>query len=904
MVVPMKKLLAAPVFSGLLFLCSVYVSFRYLSKDQSLPSISPLPVHDKENPLTSFRSLVYTANDSLPHWMEHQATLVGTCRNCQKWGVMNTKRNTSFSVSVSRFLKLDGWCVVIVYSGNTPKRNSVPHDSQKCAVYLNSLPGDKNAGYLYAISRGATAIWDFDDDHMLKFWVKGAAPRGAPSLDEAMTLHGVVPEVDAMEPLHHTWPTYNPYPVLGAPVLPSWPRGLPINDVRIRKCSTTGIKRVTVESKFIGVLQSLSDYRPDADKVYDTVVPIPFFFIRSTETRPLVVPKGIFSPYNSQCTLHFQPALWALYLPVTVEEGLRDVWRSYIAQRLYWDAGLKVGFLPRPLVVHSSDSLRGGNDATQEGYHKTQLLVNFLLSWRCHHKLLIDRIEQLWHDLYLAGLVGHQDVAMVREWLQHLENVGYAFPPILSRDNTGRLSMTAEYISSQDPVTTAKWLGEIINQSIQRVTHKCNSGVKTIIKNTAACRDNTSLTFWTSDIHFGTRIDIPSTLDAFGQKVVLAISDNESRHPEVWKKRSITIYKQVSDVIKKSFTDTSCMNTRLTEQMIQSNFEFYRNDTVIKSTDAFVCLFQPGMCEMWMPFNRTIIFVPAHRYSMGRCTKEEFERLNEHLFALASMDNPKHIIAASSVYDLEQLYHYTGLDVLPLFSYSGHYVGTHPYNPTRPEIPIFIRSAEYWNDGFTNKVKKFTIVDVKKLYPWFQFSDLVNHRAVIYLPYAVMSYKITELYALNIPLLFPSMKYLQTIKGLGADRSILAGDWCGGGYKAIGNLKDSEMKPHPCSTHPYSPNLQASEDMEAEYYWLQFADFFVWPHITYFDDFEDLERKLENTNFTAIHNLMVVENQRRVEALRQNWCYVYSKIKPDMKVPQNYTQAIKELYGVDRLQVY
>ena len=69
------------------------------------------------------------------------------------------------------------------------------------------------------------------------------------------------------------------------------------------------------------------------------------------------------------------------------------------------------------------------------------------------------------------------------------------------------------------------------------------------------------------------------------------------------------------------------------------------------------------------------------------------------------------------------------------------------------------------------------------------------------------------------------------------------------------------MKLHPCSTHPYSPNLQASEDIEAEYYWLQFADFFVWLHITYFDDLEDLEKKFENTNFTAIHNLMVVENQ-------------------------------------------
>ena len=106
----------------------------------------------------------------------------------------------------------------------------------------------------------------------------------------------------------------------------------------------------------------------------------------------------------------------------------------------------------------------------------------------------------------------------------------------------------------------------------------------------------------------------------------------------------------------------------------------------------------------------------------------------------------------------------------------------------------------------------------------------MKHRAVIYLPYAVMSYKITELYALNIPLFFPSMKYLQTIKDIGADRSILAYDWCGGGYRSIGNIQDSEMEPHPCSTHPYSPNLWGSQHMEAEYYWMQFADFFEWPH--------------------------------------------------------------------------
>ena len=51
--------------------------------------------------------------------------------------------------------------------------------------FVDALPwknfGRKNVGYLYAVSRGAKVIWDFDDDNFLKFWICGAAVE--PSLD-------------------------------------------------------------------------------------------------------------------------------------------------------------------------------------------------------------------------------------------------------------------------------------------------------------------------------------------------------------------------------------------------------------------------------------------------------------------------------------------------------------------------------------------------------------------------------------------------------------------------------------------------------------------------------------------------------------------------------------------------
>ena len=45
--------------------------------------------------------------------------------------------------------------------------------------FVDNLPWDtfgrKNVGYIYAISQGAKLIFDFDDDNIIKFWIKDAS---------------------------------------------------------------------------------------------------------------------------------------------------------------------------------------------------------------------------------------------------------------------------------------------------------------------------------------------------------------------------------------------------------------------------------------------------------------------------------------------------------------------------------------------------------------------------------------------------------------------------------------------------------------------------------------------------------------------------------------------------------
>ena len=53
--------------------------------------------------------------------------------------------------------------------------------------FVDAMPwfsfGRKNVGYLYAIANGAKVIWDFDDDNLLKFWMKGASPDESLEID-------------------------------------------------------------------------------------------------------------------------------------------------------------------------------------------------------------------------------------------------------------------------------------------------------------------------------------------------------------------------------------------------------------------------------------------------------------------------------------------------------------------------------------------------------------------------------------------------------------------------------------------------------------------------------------------------------------------------------------------------
>ena len=177
---------------------------------------------------------------------------------------------------------------------------------------------------------------------------------------------------------------------------------------------------------------------------------------------------------------------------------------------------------------------------------------------------------------------------------------------------------------------------------------------------------------------------------------------------------------------------------------------------------------------------------------------------------------------------------------------------------------------------------------VYKLYSFYTVEDLAKHRAVIMLPYSVMSYRITELYALAIPMFIPSPKfylnyYDPTIQqfSIGWDRTSTKSPYCHQHLKL-----EQQMRTNITNKviHPYSPNIDFLEDSESEMYWLQLADFYEWPHIQYFDDYIHLKKLFMEVDLEKIRDSMQNELALKKRKVMNSWCNVINRIGDDKKL--------------------
>lgn len=191
----------------------------------------------------------------------------------------------------------------------------------------------KNLGYLLAISRGCTRLYETDDDNApLEHW----------------QLREKVVSARRLQPLRSaSWA--NVYAAFTDQ--PIWPRGFPLSLVR-RNFAADFFLAEKVVSAPAPIQQGLANGSPDVDAIWRLVLDRDVTF----QSGPnLLLPRGVWCPFNSQNTWWWQEAFPLLYLPSHCSFRMTDIWRSFVAQRCVWELGHELEFHSADVQQHRNE---------------------------------------------------------------------------------------------------------------------------------------------------------------------------------------------------------------------------------------------------------------------------------------------------------------------------------------------------------------------------------------------------------------------------------------------------------------------------------------------------------------------------------------------------------------------
>jgi len=152
----------------------------------------------------------------------------------------------------------------------------------------------------------------------------------------------------------------------------------------------------------------------------------------------------------------------------------------------------------------------------------------------------------------------------------------------------------------------------------------------------------------------------------------------------------------------------------------------------------------------------------------------------------------------------------------------------------------------------------------------YRYEDVASHPLALLLPYSVHSYGLVQAYSMGIPIVAPSLRLLSSLH---STTGIM-------GHKGPGNIPWRATSEHPIKTflmrgdgiwhrpqpEPFSPCCSSEPndacDAPAVAAWLQFADWYTWPHVEYYDTPEELVLTVDILLRNATLRQLISEAQR------------------------------------------
>lgn len=335
---------------------------------------------------------------------------------CKCFGVTTTIFDVS--EAVQKFMLLpDSFCLIIVADRKTPTFNysklvsnklffltcEIQEQIQNSYEFFKLLPwnnfGRKNLGYIFALTAGAEAIFDMDDDNIIISTTEFQEIFKEPAMS-----YYVVKNVTIINSLKFFKSKETDF---------LWPRGFPLEKIKSKKNEFFKVSK----PQNILIWQSLADNDPDVDAIFRMTKNHTIVF---EKRKVLVLDKNQFTPLNAQSCIYFKKSFFTMFLPFTVHGRVSDIWRSYIAEALLRKIDGNV-VVSSPIVIQKRNPHNYLADFISEKhlYERTEVLLSVLNNFLTKNKEVT--MFSIYKELYERTFFEKEDVEAVFFWENFVE---------------------------------------------------------------------------------------------------------------------------------------------------------------------------------------------------------------------------------------------------------------------------------------------------------------------------------------------------------------------------------------------------------------------------------------------------------------------------------------------------
>lgn len=313
--------------------------------------------------------------------------------------------------------------------------------------------------------------------------------------------------------------------------------------------------------------------------------------------------------------------------------------------------------------------------------------------------------------------------------------------------------------------------------------------------------------FFNLDCHISVIADIKSILTKLGHTV-----DSWSLSDHGW------VFGRTRDHVKYINQDTW---RSLDGNLIRDFTKHY--DSILKNYDAFICTYPPAFSMIYEKYDKPIyLHIPIRYEYPFTAYPEKWCEFNEYLHRGYNSGQLK--ILSNSVYDQKYFENFTLISPI-LVRNICDYTGI-KYQPTDKVL---------LHGRLSPDIHKLDVTDTKSLgnYSW----DVLNQfKAVVFIPYNCSQMSFFEYYSAGIPILCPSLKFLNSLRRLFPDSVMSELSW----NKILG-IGHGSVVP---SLHDNDPNDYL--DNKSMDYWSSFSDYYTLPGVIHFDSWEEAATILRN----------------------------------------------------------